>query len=200
MGIGFFKSNKEKGEPLDRVGFRFGNEAKKQKTKVEESTREIDKLHDLILAEEDELKELEQIYIKGFHELENMHKALEQIDDSLQRLKQIEIELKKLYSELINKYQKNEISGISIINKQILKLNNNANQIMSKIRPILDHLILRPSHKMYRDDKKRNSLHKIDKKAKEVQNYFNSLNKELSNLNQEANNAKKKLNKIGFKI
>lgn len=200
MGIGFFKPKNEKGEPLKKIGFRLEREAKNQQKEVEKTSQEISKLHDLILAEEHGLKELEQIYIKGFHELENMHNALEQIDDSLERLKQIEIELKKLYSELIKKYKKNEITGISIINNQISKLNNNAYQIMSKIMPILDHLILRPSHKMYRDDKKRDSLHVIDKKAKEVKKYFNSLDKELRDLNNEANNAKNKLNKIGFKI
>jgi chromosome segregation ATPase len=199
MSFGFFNSNKGKGKPLPYIGFKTKNQIKEAEYSTKKLDHDIELIQKHLLADEKELKELEEIYIKGFHELEHMHEALKNINLYIEKLKDIELKLRLLYSELIYKCDRNETSGISLLNEQILKLNNNADQIISRIMPTLDHLILRPSHNMYRDDKKRDSLHDIDKKARDIRDYVSSLNKNLRELKNNAHESKNKFNKIGFR-
>jgi hypothetical protein len=65
--------------------------------------------------------------------------------------------------------------------------------------PILDNLILRPSHKMYTNKNLRNHLHDIDKNARNISDKLHYITNKINNLREESEKAKKEhKRKIGF--
>jgi hypothetical protein len=97
MGFGFFNSNQDKGKPLPYVGFRTKEQIEKAIKDTSKLEHNIELVQNHLLADETELRELEQIYVKGFHEIEHMIHSIEQVKFSFEKIKQMEIELTNLY-------------------------------------------------------------------------------------------------------
>lgn len=200
MSFGFFNSNKDKGKPLPYMGFQTKAQIEEARKKTEKTEQDIEFIQKHLLADEKQLKELEDIYVNGFHEIKHLIDSIEQVKHFFDKIKQMEIEVIGLYANLINAYKNQHFSDALKIREQISFLSNNADQIISRIEPILDQLILKPSHKMYRDDNLRDHLHDIDKNAKKISDELHSIKKKMSDLNDESEKARKEhRRKIGFR-
>lgn len=204
MGIGFFESKNEKGEPQQHLGFKTESQINNAKEEIKDTQRiknKIDNLKKTILEDQKEIQKLEEFYKNGFHTLEKMYETLETVLLFLDKLKKIETRLVIMYSELIKSYNEKRYSDSFKLKQNIAEQTKNSNIIINKLEPIINSIILKPSHEMYRDDKKRNHLKIIDKKAKIIWDDVLSVEKNIKKIYNDAQNYKKDdKRKIGFKI